>query len=281
MTLDSLILAIIYLICAYALFWLGKLVFDLLHPDFHVTEELLDNDNVALAVALVGYYFGLVLTIGGVLNGPSHGLLEDVVDILLYGPLGIILLNISTVVSDKLILFQFDNKKEIIQDHNAGTGITEAGVYTATGLVLFGALSGETGTIWTALAFWGLGQLGLILTGLVYEWITPYSIHAEIERDNVAVGVSFAGALIGMGNILRFAASDEFFSWQSNLMEFGTYALVGLVFLPLIRFATDKILLPGTSISAKLVEQDQPHLGVAYIEMFSYVGASFLIIWCV
>ena len=138
-----------------------------------------------------------------------------------------------------------------------------------------------TGTIWTALAFWGLGQLGLILTGLVYEWITPYSIHTEIERDNVAVGVSFAGALIGMGNILRFAASDEFFSWQSNLMEFGTYALVGLVFLPLIRFATDKILLPGTTISAKLVEQDHPHLGVACIEMFSYVGASFLITWCV
>ena len=62
MTLDSLILAVIYLICAYALFWLGKLVFDLLHPDFHVAEELLDNDNVALALALVGYYFGLVLT---------------------------------------------------------------------------------------------------------------------------------------------------------------------------------------------------------------------------
>ncbi len=248
MTLDSLILAVIYLICAYALLWLGKLVFDLLHPEFHVREELLDNDNVALALALVGYYLGLVFAIGGVLSGPSHGLMEDVVDIILYGPLGIILLNISTVVSDKLILFQFDNTKEIIQDHNAGTGITEAGVYIATGLILFGALSGETGTIWTALAFWGLGQVGLILTGLVYEWITPYSIHTEIERDNVAVGVSFAGALIGMGNILRFAASDEFFSWQSYITVFGTYALVGLVFLRLIRFATEKILLPGTSI---------------------------------
>lgn len=281
MTLDSLILAVIYLICAYALFWLGKLVFDLLHREFHVGEELLDNDNVALALALVGYYLGLVFAIGGVIAGPSNGLVEDVVDILVYGPLAIVLLNISTLVSDKLILFQFDNKKEIIQDHNAGTGVTEAGVYVATGLILFGALSGEAGTIWTALAFWGLGQIGLILTGLVYEWITPYSIHDEIERDNVAVGVSFAGALIGMGNILRFAASDDFFSWQSNIMEFGTYALVGLVFLPLIRFATDKILLPGTTISAKLVEQDHPHLGVGCIEMFSYIGASFLITWCV
>ncbi len=281
MTLDGLILALLYLVCAYALFWIGKRVFDVLHPAFRVTTELVDNDNVALALALVGYYLGLVLTIGGVLSGPSHGLVEDMVDILLYGPLGIVLLNLSTLVSDKLILFQFDNEREIIHDQNAGTGISEAGVYTATGLILFGALSGETGTIWTALAFWGVGQLGLILTGLVYEWITPYSIHTEIERDNVAVGVSFAGALIAMGNILGFAASEEFFSWQSNFLAFGSYALVGLVFLPVVRFATDKLLLPGTSISAKLVEQDHPHLGVACLEMFSYVSASFLIIWCV
>ena len=281
MTLDGLILALLYLVCAYALFWVGKRVFDVLHPAFRVTTELVDNDNVALALALVGYYLGLVLTIGGVLSGPSHGLVEDMVDILLYGPLGIVLLNLSTLVSDKLILFQFDNEREIIHDQNAGTGISEAGVYTATGLILFGALSGETGTIWTALAFWGLGQLGLILTGLGYEWITPYSIHTEIERDNVAVGVSFAGALIAMGNILGFAASEEFFSWQRNVLAFGSYALVGLVFLPAVRFATDKLLLPGTSISAKLVEQDHPHLGVACLEMFSYVSASFLIIWCV
>ena len=281
MTLDGLILALLYLVCAYALFWVGKRVFDVLHPAFRVTTELVDNDNVALALALVGYYLGLVLTIGGVLSGPSHGLVEDMVDILLYGPLGIVLLNLSTLVSDKLILFQFANERDIIHDQNAGTGISEAGVYTATGLILFGALSGETGTIWTALAFWGLGQLGLILTGLVYEWITPYSIHTEIERDNVAVGVSFAGALIAMGNILGFAASEEFFSWQRNVLAFGSYALVGLVFLPAVRFATDKLLLPGTSISAKLVEQDHPHLGVACLEMFSYVSASFLIIWCV
>ena len=87
MTLDGLILALLYLVCAYALFWIGKRAFDLLHPAFRVTTELVDNDNVALALALVGYYLGLVLTIGGVLSGPSHGLVEDMVDILLYGPL--------------------------------------------------------------------------------------------------------------------------------------------------------------------------------------------------
>ncbi len=126
----------------------------------------------------------------------------------------------------------------------------------------------------------GLGQLALILTGLVYEWITPYSIHDEIEKDNVAVGVSFAGALLGMGNILRYAVSGDFYAWQDNLLTFWSLAAVGLVALPIIRWATDKVLLPGTTITAELVEHEQPNLGAAYIEMFSYIGASFLITWC-
>jgi uncharacterized membrane protein YjfL (UPF0719 family) len=281
MTLDTLILALVYLVSAYILFWLGKVVFDRIHTEFHVNEELLEKDNAALALTLAGYYFGLVLAIGGVIVGPSYGLLDDIIDLFLYGPLAIVLLNISTVINDKLILYQFNNNTEIIRDHNAGTGVVAGAVYVATGLVLFGAISGEGGTIWTALAFWGLGQVVLVITGLIYEWITPYSIHEQIEQDNVAVGVSFAGALIGMGNIIRYAVSGDFQAWVENLTTFAAYALFGLVAMPAIRLATDKILLPGASITAKLVEQDNPHLGVAYIEMFSYIGASFLIGWCV
>ncbi len=280
MTIDALILAVVYLICAYVLFWAGTLVFNLAHREFHVHEELIGNKNTALALALVGYYFGLVFAIGGAIVGPSHGVVDDVLDLFIYGILAIVLLNISTIVSDRLILYRFRNTKEIIQDQNAGTGIAVGGVYAATGIILFGAVSGEGGTIWTAIGFWGLGQVALILTAFMYDWITPYSIHDEIEKDNVSVGVSFAGALLAMGNILRYAVSGDFFSWQDHLMTFGSMALVGLVALPIIRLATDKVLLPGTTIAAELVEHEQPNLGAACIEMFSYVGASFLITWC-
>ena len=128
MTLDTVILASIYLLAAYVLFWLGKRVFDFLHRDFRVREELVERKNSALALALVGYYLGVVFAIGGAIVGPSSGLVDDVLDLFLYGILAIILLNISTLVSDRLILFQFSNTKEIIQDQNAGTGVT-AGAY--------------------------------------------------------------------------------------------------------------------------------------------------------
>ena len=280
MTPDAIIFALIYLVCAYSLFWVGKAVFGLMHPEFHVNEELLQKKNAALALSLAGYYFGLILAIGGAIVGPSLGLLDDLIDLFLYGGLAIVLLNISASINNHLILHRFDNTTEIIRDQNAGTGVVVSATYIATGLVLFGSMSGEGGTIWTAVVFWGLGQLTLVIVGLLYEYITPYSIHDYIERNNTAVGVAFAGALVGMGNILRYAVSGDFESWNANLTTFGLYAGTGLIALPIIRLATDKILLPGVSMAAELVEPERPNLGAAYIITCSYIGSSFIIGWC-
>ena len=280
MTLDTILLAVIYLVGAYALFWIGTAVFNLLHRDFHVHDELIAKKNAALALSLVGYYFGLVLAIGGAIVGPSHGLTDDLIDLFVYGALAIVLLNVSTLVSDRLILFQFRITDEIIRDRNVGTGATVGGLYAATGLILFGAVAGEGGSVVTAIAFWVLGQVALIVTGLVYEWITPYSIHAEIEKDNVAVGVGFAGALLAMGNLLGHAVGGDFTTWTDGLATFGVMAAVGLVMLPLVRLATDKVLLPGAPIAAELAGPSEPNLGAAYVAAFSYLGASLLITWC-
>jgi uncharacterized membrane protein YjfL (UPF0719 family) len=281
MTLDTAITAIIYIASCYFLFWVGKLIYDLLNRDFKVKEELVKKDNAALALALTGYYFGLILSIGGVIVGPSQGIIEDLIDVLIYGPLAIILMNISAFINDKLILYQFNNKKEIIQDQNMGTGVIELATYVATGMIIFGSISGEGGTVITTLIFWGLGQIVLITIGLVYNLITPYNIHEQIERDNVAVGISFAGAIVAMGNIIRVAVSGDFISWQENLSSFIGYCLLGIILLPIIRLVTDKVLLPGERLTDELVMQEHPNLGAAFIESFSYIGTSFLIVWCI
>ncbi|MCB0313827.1 MAG: DUF350 domain-containing protein, partial [Calditrichaeota bacterium] len=63
-------------------------------------------------------------------------------------------------------------------------------------------------------------------------------LHAEIEKDNVAVGVAFAGVLIAIGNIVRIGASGDFISWEYNLTTFFGFVLFGLILLPVLRFAT-------------------------------------------
>ena len=279
MIVQDLIATGIYLISAFVLFWLGKLVKDLTTTSYSVREELVEKDNVALGVAMAGYYFGLVMAIGGTLSGPSQGLENDLIDIGIYGLLAIILLNLSRLVNDGLILHGFKIRDELIDDQNAGTGVVIAASYIATGLVIFGAVSGEIGGIVTTVVFWALGQAALVLAGLVYEWITPYSIHDEIEKDNVAAGVAFAGALVGIGVIVFHASAGNFISWEVNLQDFAIEVVAGLILLPIVRFISDVILLPGQKLTNEIANQEHPNLGAGFIEATSYVGASFLIVW--
>ncbi len=269
----------IYLICAFVLFYIGKLVKDLTTRGYRVRDELVEKDNAALGVAMAGYYFGLVMAIGGTLSGPSQGLDNDLIDIGVYGLLSIVLMNLSRFVNDGLILHGFKIRDELIRDQNAGTGVVVAASYIATGLVIFGAVSGEIGGIVTTVAFWALGQVALVLAGLVYEWITPYSIHDEIEQDNVAAGVAFAGALVGIGVIVFHASAGNFISWAVNLQDFAIEVVMGLILLPIARTIADVILLPGQKLTDEIANQEHPNLGAGFIEAGSYVSASFLIVW--
>ncbi|MCY4352968.1 MAG: DUF350 domain-containing protein [Gemmatimonadetes bacterium] len=279
MILQDLIATGIYLISAFILFWLGKLIKDLTTTSYSVREELVEKDNAALGVAMAGYYFGLILAIGGTLSGPSQGLENDLIDIGIYGLLAIILLNLSRLVNDWVILHGFKVRDELINDQNVGTGVVGAASYIATGLVIFGAVSGEIGGIVTTVIFWALGQIALILAGLVYELITPYSIHDEIEKDNVAAGVAFAGALVGIGVIVFHASAGDFISWTINLQDFAIEVVAGLILLPIARFISDVILLPGQKLTDEIANQEHPNLAAGFIEATSYIGASFLIVW--
>lgn len=276
--------AVAYITVAFAIFLIGKFVYQLLHPSFKVRDELVKKDNFAFAIAHVGYYVGLLLAIGSAIVGPSNGLLTDVIDIAVYGLLAIVLLNCSIFISDYVILRKFSIRKEIIEDQNAGTGVVEGAVSVASGLIIFGAVSGESGDlafgILTAVVFWLFGQLALIVTTRIYNFMIPYNLHEHIEKDNVAVGIGFAGAIIAIGNLIRFGLVGDFDGWLPTFTEAGFELLVGIILLPAMRLVTDKILLPGERLTDEIVNQEKPNVGAALVEAFAYIGGSVLITWC-
>ena len=276
MSWDQILTGFIYLAVVLVLVVIGKWVYTALHRGFVLRTQLLEKDNLAMALTIAGYYLGLAIVLGGVVSGPGSGMLtENVIDVVIFGLLAIVLLNLSGWINDKIIFSRFDNQKEIIQDRNIGMGAIEGGNHVAVGLITAGALSGEGGLL-SGAVFWVLGQVGLIVAALMYNKMTSFDLHHEIERDNTAVGVAFAGVLIGFGNIIRLAGEGDFVSWTQSLSEFGYYAVVGLLLLPLVRLFADKVLLPGARLTDELV-QDVPNVGAGAIEATTYLAASILI----
>ncbi len=278
--LNTALSSLVYLAACFVLFYLGKLLYSVFHRQVNAKHELVEKDNFAFAVAHVGYFIGLVLAITGALIGESEGLIPDLINIGIYGGLAILLLNLSIIVNDKLLFPRFSVYREITEDRNVGTGAIEGANSIATGLIILGAVSGEGGGVLTALVFWLVGQLLLLLTAFVYRALVPYDMHDQIERDNVAVGLAFAGALVSIANLIRFGLMGDFYSWTESLTNVGVDVAIGLLFLPIVRLLTDKILLPGSKLTDELVNQETPNVGAGLIEAFAYVGGSVLITLC-
>ncbi len=279
MAWDSYLHSLVYLVEALVMFILGKYVFQWLHRRINLETELVER--------------------GQSRRGHRHGRLPDRVDPRAGGgALG----NVGFPVerdrghgrlrrprhcspeprgwlNDWLILTRSDADREIVEDQNCGVGMVSAANHVATGLILNGVLSGEGGGLIALLLFWVLGQLALVVAAKVYDRLMPYDVQTALEKDNVAVGTAYAGVLLAIGNIVRFAVAGDFVSWTKSLAGFAISVLLGLVLLPLVRVAADKLILPGGRLTQELVSQENPNVGAGVIEAVCYLSMSFLVGW--
>lgn len=231
---------------------LAKWMNDLLTP-YNLTAELVKRDNVALGISAAGYFLATAIVFVGATLGPSKGLLTDLVAVGGYSALGILFLNTARVILDKFILTRFATLKEIVEDRNCGVGAVRAGVYIATGLIAAGSVSGQGGGVLTAIVFFVLGQLCLVAFARLYDLITPYDLHHELESDNVAAGVAFGGTLIAIGIITANAVAGDFVAWGPSLLWFAEVVIIGMVVLPIVRLLMDRLVITGEDLNQEIV----------------------------
>lgn len=263
-----------FMVLFVVVFLIAKWALQLLSP-YKMAEELTEKDNTALAVSYSGYFLAVTLIFIGSVIGPSDSLLQSVLEVSMYSGLGIVLLNISRLVNDRLILSTFDNNKEIITDQNAGTGAVQFGSYVASALIIAGSIHGQGGGIETALAFFVLGQLALVIFTRIYNLVIPFNIHDEIEKDNVAAGVAFGGTLIALGIMLMNAASGDFVSWEYNLLVFAEKCLIAFILLPIFRLVLDKLFISHADLNHEI--SHDKNLGAGFLEMSNSIGFAVLL----
>jgi uncharacterized membrane protein YjfL (UPF0719 family) len=262
----------------FAIFWLGQFLYQKLFRRMALNEELFVRDNPAVAIALVGYYLGLVTALTGVLAKPATSFLERLNTLAGYGVIVIVLMLMGAWVGDRLILRHFDAAREIQQEQNIGAAAVEAGFHIANGLILSAALGGQDGIWWVGILGWAIGIAVLICVSFAYPTVAAYNVFGEIcKRNNPAAGVALAGLLIATGNIAAVAFSPKFRTLPVGLLQYGLFLMVGLVALAIVRWIADWVLVPGVKISDEIVNQSIPNVGAGLIEAFSYIAGSFLI----
>jgi uncharacterized membrane protein YjfL (UPF0719 family) len=263
--------------------WIGKLINDLLNRRYKTDEEIVGKNNAAVGIAMAGYYLGLMIAIAGVVLGPeSRDFWKDLLNTGIYSILAIILMNISRVICDNLILYKFDEKKELVEDQNVGTGAVMAGTYLATGFIISTSVSGEISGEWwkgllSCLIFFVIGQIVLILAGLWYRLLVRYDVHKVIEENhNTAVGMSFGGFMFAVGYIASSAMSGESVSWMADIVSFVLYVIVALIFLSIGYWITDVLFLPKATMNDEVGKQG--NIAAAALSVAVNIGIAILLV---
>lgn len=256
-------------------FWLAQRLYQLVFRRIHLNEELFVRDNVAAAVALAGFYLGVLLALSGVVSDMQASALPDLFS---RGVAVIVFMLLGAFISERLILRRCDCFQEICNHRNLGAGFVEGGVHVANGLLLSSALAGDSGSWPTAVICWIAGMLVLATAARVYPVIARFDVYREIQtRNNAAAGLALAGFLVGSGNILRVSFAGDFSDWRESLPQYALTLAVCFLLMGIVRWLADLILVPGVTLSHEIAEQSIPNIGAGLIEAFCYIAASFLI----
>ena len=269
------ILTIVSFIVLYAfLFLLAKWAKDLF-TSYSINEELAEKDNLAVAMTMSGYYLGVTVIFAALLSGPSIGLKSDLMAVGGYSAAGILLLNLSRWINDKFILKAFCNIEKLTQEHDLGVGAVQFAVYLATGFIAAGAITGE-GSLVSFIVFFVLGQVTLALFTILYNAITPYDIHAELDNKNIAAAIGFSGTIIGLGLIIMNGVSGDFTDWQQDLLSFVVTVVIAFICLPILLILIDRLVIPGKSLRKEI--QFDKNLGAGLLEAICAISFSAVLI---
>ncbi len=267
--------SLIFVLEAFVLLYLGKLLHGFFSP-YKANEQLVKLDNKAFSVSFSGYIMGIGLIIFSVIKeGETFSLYFDLFEVAFWSFVGILLLNLSRFINDRLILYKFDNVKEILKDKNIGTGAVQFGSYFGSAIVLSALISQPASDpflidVFNTIIYFFITQLFFVLFGFIYQKITVYDFHEEIERDNAAAGVSFGLTLVAIGIVIAHPLKSSY-----GIVSFFIWFVNGVVLLALSRFLIDKVMIRGVSLEDE-IKNDQ-NWGVALLEGGIAITVAFIL----
>lgn len=262
-----------FLVIAYGFMYLNKVIDDKLPTvngnDFYNAVE--EESNLAVALRRSGLLLAVALGMVGVISGPSSGFIKDVVDIISYGAFVSLLMVFARYINDAFVLRGINNTKEIYKKNNS-VGFAEFGCFIATGVMLMASMTGTGGNIVTALVFFGLGQLAILVSVLAYEKFTPWGVIEQIKNGNTSAGLKVGGLAVALSVALYGTIARDFVGWADTLFFVSLESVFAITLLIFLSIGVDRVFLPNTDMETEIV-RDNNSAAVALVVAMQIVGA--------
>ncbi|MBU2971423.1 DUF350 domain-containing protein [Pseudoalteromonas sp. C2R02] len=244
--------------------------------NLHANDEITKRDNFAFGLSFAAGLAGLAIVLTGITSGNfADTLLEEAMQMGGYGLVGIALIKLGHFFQDKVALRKVDLHFEIVKG-NVTAALIEFGHIVTVAILIRSAL------IWVLTEGWhGLPIViaAFIIGNIIMLLVSQYRVQLfkrtnkngdclqqAIKDNNLAVGVRYAGFLIGSGLAITAATGLAPYNAENinmSLVYWAGAAIFSLVMFIILHLITIKIILSGTDISDEV--NRQKNVGVAAI----------------
>lgn len=247
-------------------------------------DRVVIDNNVAVGVEMAGFFLAMVLGLLGGLVIQGTAWWEQLQDLLVTWVVvsGVLLAN-DQIVS-RFILRGLDCNQAVAEDANLAVAVVRAAANVATALVLRGALQEGGADIFERFIWVLIGQAALIGLSLAYQALTRYDDVREVRSKNVAAALPMAGVLLAVAVVVEAALAGgggpvavdgaarlPWAGFGADLTELVLELAVAAVLIVALRWAGDRLLLPGASYHDEIARDK--NAGVGFIEAATYVAA--------
>ena len=253
-------------------------------------DELAEKSNLAFGLALAGGVAAVALVLAAAAAGdPAVTFGTELGVVAAYAALGLVLLKVGIIVNDWIVFHNF-SLKDAITSQNVAAGTVQAANLIALGVLINGAINWADGGLLQGLVsvvvMFFLAQL--VVLGVTRTRAAIYarrhegdSWQAAIEGGNTALGVRYAGHLIGTalasssaGGMVAFVAGAE----GGALIAYAAWFIWAVILaaaLLVLSMLAQKVILGGIDVVEEV--DRQRNIGVAAIEAAVFVGVGLVI----
>ncbi len=215
-------------------------------------NEILLRNNSALGIRYAFYVIAVVFALLGIFDRAQGD--SGVVEFALHALLAALLIHLSRYLNDWLILYDFNNNREVIQEQNVAVSIVEGATYLASAYVISGAFYDWESGLWIAVIWFSIGQLLLIVLALLYRTVTR-GVAEALDHQNTAIGISLGGFLLSGGIVCGAVISGPSRGWQHDFFVVITYILTWLALMVIAHFISELLVFRSSRLSDEIMQQ--------------------------
>ena len=215
-------------------------------------NEMMFRDNPALGIRYALFAIAVVTALLGIFDRSTGD--AGAWFFIQHALLALVLIYLSRHLNDRLILYHFDNNREVVQEKSIAVAIVEGATYLASAHIIGAAFADWEDGLIIALEWFVIGQLLLIVLALLYR-AADRAVDAALDNQNIAVGISLGGYLLAGGIVCGALISGPSLGWRHDLVTVAIYLATWIVLMLAAHLVSNAIVFRASRLGDEVVEQ--------------------------